>query len=138
MAGGGTLRTTARMLPEAAARGADPEPRKCRLRTSKRNFIEREALGYPQTVSVTEGEHPPGGRPGHSVHDDAERQAAGVLAAVAACRTSSSAPGYPVAALRVRPGGRRTGGATPGAAGPRRWAGEGGGGEAAPVSVTTP
>jgi len=26
------------------------------------------ALGYPQTVSVTEGEHPPGGRPGHSVH----------------------------------------------------------------------
>ncbi len=56
------------MLPEATARGADPEPRKCRLRTSKRNFIEREALGYPQTVSVTEGEHPPGGRPGHSVH----------------------------------------------------------------------
>ena len=62
------MRTTARMLPEAAARGADPEPRKCRLRTSKRNFIEREALGYPQTVSVTEGEHPPGGRPGHSAH----------------------------------------------------------------------
>ena len=61
--GGGTSRTTARMPPEAAARGAGPEPRKCRLRTSKRNFIEREALGYPQTVSVTEGEHPPGGRP---------------------------------------------------------------------------
>src|SRR6266536_2311374 len=68
MAGGGTSRTTARVLPEAAACGADPEPRKCRLRTSKRNFAGREALAYPQTVSVTEGEHPPGGRPGHSVH----------------------------------------------------------------------
>jgi hypothetical protein len=42
------------MLPEAAARGADPEPRKCRLRTSKRNFAGREALAYPQTLSVTE------------------------------------------------------------------------------------
>ena len=61
------MRTTARMLPEAAARGAGPEPRKCRLRMSKRNFAEREALAYAQTASVTEGENPPGGRPGHSV-----------------------------------------------------------------------
>ena len=68
-AGGGTLPTTARMLPEAAARGADPLSRKCRLRTSKRNFAGREALAYPQTVSVTEGEHLPGGRRGHSVHN---------------------------------------------------------------------
>ena len=67
-AGGGTLPTTARMLPEAAVCGADPEPRKCRLRTSKRNFAGTEALAYPQTVSVTEGEHLPGGRCGHSVH----------------------------------------------------------------------
>jgi len=40
------LRTTARTLPEAAARGADPEPRKCRLRTSKRNF----ARGKPSPI----------------------------------------------------------------------------------------
>ena len=62
------MRTTARVLPEAAARGADPEPRKCQLRTSKRNFVERDALAYPRTVSVTEGEHPPRGQLGHSVH----------------------------------------------------------------------
>ena len=54
--------------PKAAGRSADPEPRKCRLRTSKRNFAGTEALAYPQTVSVTEGEHLPGGRCGHSVH----------------------------------------------------------------------
>jgi len=42
------LRTTARMLPEAAVRGADPEPRKCRLRTSKRNFAGREASPIPR------------------------------------------------------------------------------------------
>src|SRR5262249_59192035 len=67
--GGGTFRTTARLLPEAAGCGARPEPRKCRLRTSKRNFAGREALACPQTASVTLGEHPPGGRPGHSVHN---------------------------------------------------------------------
>jgi hypothetical protein len=61
MAGGGTLRTTARMLPEAAARGAGPEPREYRPRPSKRNFAGREALAYPQTVSVTEDEHLPRG-----------------------------------------------------------------------------
>jgi hypothetical protein len=44
MAGGGTSRTTARVLPEAAACGADPEPRKCRLRTSKRNFAGSSTL----------------------------------------------------------------------------------------------
>jgi hypothetical protein len=79
MARGGTSRTTARMLLEAAARGADPEPRKCRLRTSKRNFAGREALAYPQTVSVTEGEHLPGGRRGHSVHIAADSGAVAVM-----------------------------------------------------------
>jgi len=88
IAGGGTLRTTARMLPEAAARGADPEPRKCRPRTSKRNFAGGKPSPYPQTVSVTEGEHLPGGRRGHSVHIDAdsERLAAVSAARVGACR----------------------------------------------------
>lgn len=66
------------MLPEAGARGADPEPRKCRLQTSKRNFAGSEALAYPQTASVTEGEHLPGGRRGHSVHIDALMSVKGV------------------------------------------------------------
>ena len=86
------MRTTARMLPEAAARGAGPEPRKCRLRTSKRNFAGREALAYPQTVSVTAGEHLPGGRRGHSVHIAAEyaSRVPGVLATAERYRMASS------------------------------------------------
>ena len=92
------MRTTARMLPEAAARGADPEPRKCRLRTSKRNFAGREARAYPQTVAITEGEHLLGRRRGHSVHIGAESERV---------RTAGH-PDYPGAGqpvLRVLPGG---------------------------------
>jgi hypothetical protein len=65
MAGGGTFRTTARVLPEAAALRRRPRTRKCRLQKSKRNFAEREALAGPDSV-VTEGEHPPGGRSRHT------------------------------------------------------------------------
>src|SRR5216683_5874289 len=67
MAGGGTFRTTARVLPEAAALRRRPRTRKCRLQKSRRNFAEREALAYADRV-VTEGEHPPSGRLRHSAH----------------------------------------------------------------------
>jgi hypothetical protein len=46
--GGNATREAARGVPDAIrAPSADPEPRECRLRTSKRNFAEREALAYP-------------------------------------------------------------------------------------------
>src|SRR6266567_767248 len=68
MADGGTSRTTARTAGGQLPAAPTQKPRKCRQRTSKRNSAGREAFAYPQTVSVTGGEHPPGRQPGHSVH----------------------------------------------------------------------
>src|SRR4029077_20370280 len=64
----GRHRTTKRHPPPDSVRHEPIDSESCTdPRHSQRNFIERETQGYPQTVSVTEGEHPPGGRPGHSV-----------------------------------------------------------------------
>src|SRR5260370_19750334 len=93
MAGGGTSRTTARVLPEAALPAAPTAEPVSADRGRKNGTSSRGKPSPTQAVSVTEGKHSQGWRLENSAHIDSARLSVLAVVRLVTRRPASSGSG---------------------------------------------